>query len=146
MGWRLGNVTRYGHASISLFYGSHTMVQLILAFIALALVYFVLLYGGLRLMAAFNLVSKDWFENARTEYFVLIEPQAISSGPEFKLASAPTKPPIRAQAGPPVVSKIGFIPAFYGRQRRWQIIKFSGYASQHDIRISINFITRLNLR
>jgi len=116
------------------------MVQLILAFIGLALVYFVLLYGGIRLMAAFNLMPKEWFENARTEYLVLmIEPKVLRSGPETSVRLSPTEPSIRALAGPPAVSKLRLISAFHRRRQRWQMLNFIGYASQNDIRTSIKF-------
>ena len=44
------------------------MVQLliIVAVVVLAVVYFVLLYGGIRVMAAFNLMPKEWFRHEKS--------------------------------------------------------------------------------
>src|SRR5204862_351407 len=40
------------------------MAELVLAFIAIALLYFVLLYGVVRILALFDFMPREWFERS----------------------------------------------------------------------------------
>jgi hypothetical protein len=86
------------------------MVQLVIAFVLLALLYFVLLYAGARLMAAFNLLPKDWFQNSAARSRLqaegilnastnILSPPAAFDNTFFKNANGqPSKYPFTSQA------------------------------------------------
>jgi hypothetical protein len=144
------------------------MVQLfvVLAFIGLALVYFGLLYGGLRLLTALNLIPREWFPRKKRDWFIVEtnsvarpmgfawEAMASSSatsldfaerralrpymteGDTFKFAK--TSPLVRSVTGPPVASHLVLL-AFKGQQMPRRAWRFGGDAAQYGIHTSIQF-------
>jgi hypothetical protein len=92
---------------------------------------------GLRLMAAFNLVPKEWFEKAKTEYLAVFETKITSSNVTTRLKLELTTPLEHALAASVAQSDLIF--AFHGRLPRREASDFSGWASQHESRTSINF-------
>jgi hypothetical protein len=129
------------------------MLQLtvILAFIVLALVYWALLYGGLRLMAAFNLVPKEWF-NARSEYLVAIDPKlnlvAAAANSTAILADFLDRPIVIPSSHPtPTVGSIAGRPAstqsvspFVVRGKHLTASTYSASASQNIGGTSIDLL------